>query len=134
MKKPTGNPPRRQVSGKQNLTKKKPTRKQAEQQVPVSKTEEASAFDIIWQLFTGTVIDIIRASTGYNPRRRHCNAAPLLETLFTVFLTGQSLSFANLRSCFIAKFGHIASCPFQRRFKQKQAVDFFREAFNYAVN
>jgi len=134
MKKPTGKPPKRQVSVQKKPTKTKPTRKPPKRQVPANKIEETSAFEIIWQLFTGTVIDIIRASTGYNPRRRLCNAAPLLQTLFTVFLTGQPLSFANLRSCFMATFGYVASCPFQNRFKQRQAADFFREAFRYAVN
>lgn len=83
--------------------------------------------------FTPASIDIIRRSTGYNPRQRVATAYRLMLTVVEGFLVGQTLSFASLRAIFVRRFGFVRPCPFQKRFKQASAVAFFRAALERLV-
>lgn len=85
------------------------------------------------QAFSPEVVDELRRKTGYNPRQRVCTALRVLITVVEGFLLGQTLSFAALRALFIRRFGFVQSCPFQLRFKQASAVDFFRSALEHLV-
>lgn len=88
----------------------------------------------MWRTFTPAKIDEMRALTGYNPRQRQGTAFRLMLTVVEGFLAGQTLTFASLRAIFVRRFGFIRSCPFQRRFKQKAAAEFFREALKHFVD
>lgn len=83
--------------------------------------------------FAPAVVDELRQRTGYNPRQRVATAHRVLLTVVEAFLVGQTLSFAALRAIFVRRFGFVRSCPFQKRFKQPAAVEFFRSALQHLV-
>ena len=84
--------------------------------------------------FSPAVMDELRARTGYNPRQRVITALRLTLTVVEAFLVGQTLSFASLRAIFARRFQAVWSCPFQLRFKQPEAAEFFREALRHLVS
>ncbi len=84
-------------------------------------------------VFSPTVVDRLRAETGYNPRQRKATALCVLLIVVQAYLLGQAMSFARLRALFIARFGAIRPRAFQLRFKSPAAVAFFRAALAEAV-
>ena len=88
---------------------------------------------VLQRTFTPAVVDELRRQTGYNPRQRLATAHRLMLTVVEAFLVGQTLGFASLRAIFVRRFGFVRSCPFQKRFKQKAAVAFFRAALQRLV-
>jgi hypothetical protein len=81
--------------------------------------------------FSPEVMDELRARTGYNPRQRVITALRLTLTVVEAFLVGQTLSFAALRAIFARRFPVSVVLLFQLRFKQPEAVAFFREALRH---
>lgn len=84
-------------------------------------------------MFTASVVNGLRAKTGYNPRQRCATALRLLVVVVEAFLFGETLGFARLRAFFVRRFGAIRERAFQLRFKSAQAAGFFKAAFEHLV-
>ena len=101
---------------------------------PVSRSDSAEAVeDALQRVFTTAAVDELREQTGYNPRQRMITAQRLLLVVVEAFLVGQTLGFAALRAIFVRRFGFVQPCPFQNRFKQSSAANFFRAALERLV-
>lgn len=101
---------------------------------PEPSAEAQAVKEQMRRTFTTAWVDELRALTGYNPRQRQGTAFRLMLTVVEGFLAGQTLTFASLRAIFVRRFGFIRSCPFQKRFKQEAATEFFREALKHFVS
>lgn len=99
----------------------------------LTKTEAKAVEQQLRRAFSPELVDQLRAKTRYNPRQRVGTALRLMLTVVEGFLLGQTLSFESLRAIFVRRFGFIRPCPFQQRFKQTQAVAFFRAAVEHVV-
>ena len=113
---------------------KRVTHRTARRPEPDSKAEGEAVSQKLSEVFTTQVVDEMRAQTGYNPRQRVITASRLMLTVVEAFLLGQTLGFAALRAIFMRRFGFVRPCPFQQRFKQKSAADFFRMALQRLVD
>jgi hypothetical protein len=109
------------------------TRTRSETESRDSKHEAEAVERQLQRAFTPEVIDKLRAETGYNPRQRVGTAFRLMLTVVEGFLVGQTLSFTSLRAIFVRRFGFVRPCPFQKRFKQASAAEFFRAALEKLV-
>src|ERR1700709_555045 len=106
----------------------------AAQKNPVPRSDAASAVEgALRRTFTATVVDELRAQTGYNPRQRVITAQSLMLVVVEAFLMGQTLGFTAIRAIFVRRFGFVHPCPFQKRFKQASAAAFFRAALERLV-
>lgn len=113
--------------------RKSPARSDVAQEQRSKATEVGEQLE---RLFTPTIVDQLRADSGYNPRQRLITAYRLMFVMVEAFMMGGSggiLSFAMMRGLFIKRFGFVQSCAFQLRFKQPAAAKFFRAAFEHLV-
>lgn len=106
------------------------TRSEARRRSPSARQPAASE---VRRLFTVSVVNDLRAKTGYNPRQRRATALRLLVVTVEAFLFGETLGFARLRAFFVKRFGAIRQRAFQLRFKSAQAASFFKAAFEHLV-
>lgn len=86
------------------------------------------------EVFTAEVVDELRTQAGYNPRQRVVTAKRLMLVVVEAFLMGHTLGFAALRALFVRRFQFVGPCPFQQRFKQPAAGEFFRLALQRLVD
>lgn len=84
-------------------------------------------------LFTDSKVDKLRASTGYNPRKRKATAFRLMLVVIEACLSGHTLGFTTIRAFFVRRFGDIRPRAFQLRFKQPEAAAFFKAALDFVV-
>lgn len=84
-------------------------------------------------LFTEKKVDVLRALTGYNPRKRKATAFRLMLAVVEACLSGQTLGFTVIRAFFVRRFGPIRPRAFQLRFKQAEAAAFFKAALDFLV-